>query len=128
MLWAAASANCFDASRVERILLRLIFDMNPYWLMVAFALLTQFFVLVRWLHRRMRDAEISRVFLCDIAASHLPHIYQALQLIAEEHGIGLPEAPPVRFVELSGNDDGASSVLRVRPGLTRTPDKPTHRP
>jgi hypothetical protein len=61
-----------------------------------------------------------------IAASHLPHIYQALQLIAEEHGIRLPEAPPVRFVELN-SDDGANNILRVRPGRSRTPDKSTHR-
>lgn len=107
--------------------MRLIFDMNPYWLMVAFALLTQFFVFLQWLHRRMRDAEISRIFLCDIAASHLPHIYQALQLIAQEHGIGLPEAPPVRFVELNGSD-GASNIFRARPGRPRTPEKPWHRP
>jgi len=77
-------------------------NMNPYWLVVAFALLTQFFVFVRWLHRRMRDAEISRVFVCDIASNHLPHIYHALQLIAEDRGIGLPAAPAVRFLELDG--------------------------
>jgi len=82
---------------------------------------------LRWLHRRMRDAEISRIFLCDIAASHLPHIYQALQLIAEEHGIGLPEAPPVRFMEMNASD-GASSVLRARPGRPRTPEKSSHKP
>ena len=81
--------------------------MNPYWLMIAFALLTQFFVFVRWLHRRMRDAEISRVFLCDIAANHLPHIYHALQLIAQEHGIELSDTPPVRFMELNGSGNGA---------------------
>ena len=74
--------------------MRLILNMNPYWLMVAFALLTQFFVFLRWLHRRMRDAEISRIFLRDIAANHLPHIYQALQLIAQEHGIVLPDHRP----------------------------------
>ena len=124
MLWVAVSASC-DIGGLRRGFLRLLLDMNPYWLMVAFALLTQFFVFLQWLHRRMRDAEISRVFLCDIAASHLPHIYQALQLIAQEHGIGLPEAPPVRFVELNG-DDGAGNILRVRPGRARRPDKPTH--
>jgi hypothetical protein len=101
--------------------------MNPYWLMVAFALLTQFFVFLRWLHRRMRDAEISRIFLCDIAASHLPHIYQALQLIAEEHGIGLPDAPPVRFMEINASD-GARNILRARPGRPRPPEKSSRQP
>lgn len=83
--------------------MRLILTMNPYWLMVAFTLLTQFFVVVRWLHRRMRDAEISRAFVHDIANNHLPHIYHALQLIAQEHDIVLSEPPPVRFMELNGS-------------------------
>jgi hypothetical protein len=71
--------------------------------MIAFALLTQFCVFVRWLHRRMRDAEISRMFVHDIATNHLPHIYHALQLIAGEHDIVLSDPPPVRFVELNGS-------------------------
>ncbi len=84
--------------------MRLILNMNPYWLMIAFALLTQFCVFVRWLHRRMRDAEISRMFVHDIATNHLPHIYHALQLIAQEHAIELSDPPPVRFVELNGSE------------------------
>jgi hypothetical protein len=126
MLWVAVWAR-YDVVRFARGFLRLILNMNPYWLMVAFALLTQFYVFLRWLHRRMRDAEISRIFLCDIAASHLPHIYQALQLIAEEHGIGLPEAPPVRFMEMNASD-GISSVLRARPGRPRPPAKSPRQP
>lgn len=78
--------------------------MQPHWLMILFALLTQFFVFLRWLHRRMRDAEISRVFTRDIATNHLPHIYHALQLIAQHHDIDLPDPPPVRFVELNGSE------------------------
>jgi hypothetical protein len=74
---------------------------NSHSLMIAFALLTQFFVFVRWLHRRMRDAEIARVFVRDVATNHLPHIYHALQLIAQERDIDLPEPPPLRFVELN---------------------------
>ena len=77
---------------------------DPHWLMIAFGLLTQFFVFVRWVHRRMRDAEISRVFTRDIATNHLPHIYHALQLIAQHHAIDLPDPPPVRFVELNGSE------------------------
>ena len=84
--------------------MRLILTMNPYWLTIAFALLTQFFVFVRWLHRRMRDAEISRAFVNDIANNHLPHIYHALQLIAQERDIVLSDPPPVRFMELNGSE------------------------
>ena len=85
--------------------MRLPFRFDPRWLLVVFALLTQFCVFVRWLHRRMRDSEISRVFVHDIARNHLPHIYHALQLIAQEHDIVLSDPPPVRFMELSGSED-----------------------
>lgn len=78
--------------------------MDPHWLLIVFALLTQFVVFLRWLHRRMRDAEISRVFTRDMATNHLPHIYHALQLIARHHAIELDEPPPVRFVELNGSE------------------------
>lgn len=84
--------------------MRLVLNMNPYWLTIVFALLTQFFVFVRWLHRRMRDAEISRAFVHDIANNHLPHIYRALQLIAQEHDIVLSDPPRVRFMELNGSE------------------------
>lgn len=84
--------------------MRLILTMNPYWLTIVFVLLTQSFVFVRWLHRRMRDAEISRAFVHDIATNHLPHIYHALQLIAQEHDVVLSEPPPVRFMELNGSE------------------------
>lgn len=78
--------------------------MDPHWLIIALGLLTQFFVFVRWLHRRMRDAEILRAFTHDIATNHLPHIYQALQLIAQHHRINLPEPPLVRFVDLNATE------------------------
>lgn len=84
--------------------MRFLFLLDPHWLLVALGLLTQFCVFVRWLHRHMRDAEISRVFVHDMATNHLPHIYQALQLIAREHDIVLSEPPPVRFVELNGSE------------------------
>ena len=78
--------------------------MNPYWLVVAFTLLTQFFLFVRWLHRRVRDSTIEREFLCDMATHHLPHIYHALRQMADHHGIPLEDPPPVRFIELNGLD------------------------
>jgi hypothetical protein len=77
--------------------------MNPYWLVVVFTLLTQFCIFVRWLHHRLRDAEIAHAFLRDIATHHLPHIYQALKRIAQHHGVELPEPPLVRFVVLNGD-------------------------
>ncbi len=42
----------------------------------------QFVLFLRWLHRRMRNDEIVRAFVRDIATNHLPHIYSALHAIA----------------------------------------------
>ena len=55
--------------------------------------LVQFVVFLRWLHRRMRNDEITRAFVRDIATNHLPHIYNALQKIAAQQGIDLDETP-----------------------------------
>jgi hypothetical protein len=76
--------------------------MNPYWLVVPFTVIAQLVVFLKWLHRRMRDAEIERAFVRDMATNHLPHIYQALRQIANEQGIELEEPPPVRFLDLNG--------------------------
>ena len=78
--------------------------MNPYWIVVAFSTCVQFFVFLRWLHRRTRDDEIRRAFVRDMAVNHLPHIYQALRQIAQHHNIYLKEPPPVQFLELNGRD------------------------
>jgi hypothetical protein len=77
--------------------------MNPYWLIVGFTLLTQFFVFLRWLHRRLRDAAMERAFVHDVATHHLPHIYHALRLIAAHHGVEIDDPPPVNFFELGAD-------------------------
>ena len=77
--------------------------MNPYWLVVACTVLAQLVVFLRWLHRRMRDDEIERTFVRDMATNHLPHIYHALRLITEHLDIEFGEPPPVRFLELNGD-------------------------
>jgi hypothetical protein len=63
----------------------------------------QFVLFLRWLHRRMRNDEIVRAFVRDIATNHLPHIYSALRDIAQQQGIELQETPMVRFVEINGH-------------------------
>ncbi|HKV25534.1 MAG TPA: hypothetical protein VJN93_13145 [Candidatus Acidoferrum sp.] len=60
----------------------------------------QLVLFLRWLHRRMRDDEINRAFVRDVATNHLPHIYSALRQIAAEQGIDLEDPPLVRFVDL----------------------------
>ncbi len=60
----------------------------------------QFVVFLRWMHRRMRDDEINRIFLRDLALHHLPCIYRALYRMAERQGIALDEMPMVNFVDI----------------------------
>ena len=64
----------------------------------------QLVLFLRWLHRRMRDDEINRAFIRDVALNHLPHIYNALQSICEQQGITMHAAPVVRFVDLHGGN------------------------
>jgi hypothetical protein len=79
--------------------------MNPYWLVIAFTLLTQLFVFLKWLHRRVRDSEIERAFLRDLAVYHLPHIYRVVESIAAHLQIPLDERPPLRSFDLFGYDE-----------------------
>jgi hypothetical protein len=67
---------------------------------VAFSLGAQLVVFLRWMHRRMRDDEIQRVFVRDLALRHLPNIYRALNTIAEQQGIQIEETPLVNYVDL----------------------------
>jgi hypothetical protein len=78
--------------------------MNPYWLVAALGLLTQFFVFLRWVHRRLLDDEMRRAFVRDIGTNHLPHIYHALRLIAAQLDVEIDEPPPLRFTELGRPD------------------------
>jgi hypothetical protein len=71
------------------------------WLTALIPIAVQFVVFLRWLHRRMRNDEITRAFVRDIATNHLPHIYNALQQIASRQGIKLDETPMVQFVDLN---------------------------
>jgi hypothetical protein len=69
----------------------------------------QLTVVLRWLHRRMRDDEINRQFIRDVAGNHLPHIYEAVHKIAAKQGILLSLPPNIRFIEFdNGNEKGSS--------------------
>ncbi len=73
-------------------------------ILIALApVLVQFALFLRWLHRRMRDDEITRAFVRDVAMNHLPHIYSALRQIAAHQGIELEEPPLVQFLDLSAD-------------------------
>jgi len=70
------------------------------YVVVVFSLGAQLVVFLRWMHRRMRDDEIQRVFVRDLALHHLPNIYRALNVIAERQGIKLEEMPMVNYVDM----------------------------
>ena len=77
--------------------------MNSYWVALLIPALVQFALFVRWLHRRIRDDEMQRVFVRDLACAHLPHLYLALRHIADEMGIHLPDPPPLRYIGANGD-------------------------
>jgi hypothetical protein len=59
----------------------------------------QFVIFLRWLHRRMRDDEIVRAFVRDMALTHLPHIYKMLREVSAKQGTATRETPMVQFVD-----------------------------
>lgn len=73
----------------------------PHLLTVLLPIGVQLFVFLRWLHRRIRDDEIHRAFVYDVATNHLPHIYDALRAIAAQQGILLDPPPALRFIDLN---------------------------
>lgn len=77
--------------------------MNPGWITASAVLGVQAVVFFRWIYRRMRNDEIARAFVRDVATNHLPHIYGALRQIAEANGVKLEEPPLVRFIDLNGH-------------------------
>ena len=66
---------------------------------LALALLVQVLFLLKYFYRRMRDGEIERKFVRDMATNHLPHIYDALTKICRAKGIELGEPPPIRWID-----------------------------
>jgi hypothetical protein len=76
---------------------------DPYWLTVGSASLVQFILFLRWLYRRIRNDEMTRAFVEDMATNHLPHIYGVLQRICEQKGIEHAPLPPIRWVDWHSN-------------------------
>lgn len=73
---------------------------DPRWLTPISVLTVQFVLFLRWLYRRMRNEEIMRVFVQDIALNHLPHIYELLQRLCREQGIDAGNSPIVHWVDV----------------------------
>jgi hypothetical protein len=80
--------------------------MFNWWTILALivSLGAQMVVFLRWMHRRIRDDEVQRAFVRDLALRHLPSIYAALHTIAKRQGIKLEEVPIINFVDFrNGN-------------------------
>lgn len=75
---------------------------DPYWWTVAITSLLQFILFLRWLYRRIRNDEMMRTFVEDMATSHLPHINRVLEKLCEEKGIKPEPVPPIRWIDLNG--------------------------
>jgi hypothetical protein len=75
--------------------------------MVGLTSAVQFVLFLRWIYRRIRNDELTRAFVRDMATNHLPHIYERLEKICEQQGIApsrLP--PPIRYIDLNGKSNG----------------------
>jgi len=71
-----------------------------YRFLGAFAALVQFILFLRWLYRRIRNDELTRAFVEDMAVNHLPHIYELLLKLCEQQGIERAPPPPIRWIDL----------------------------
>jgi hypothetical protein len=74
--------------------------LDPYWLSLVFGALVQLALFLRWLYRRIRNDELNRAFVHDMATNHLPHIYELLLKICEKQGIEAQPTPPIRWIDL----------------------------
>ena len=76
--------------------------LDSYWPAVALSGAVQLVVFLRWLYRRIRNDELTRAFVHDMATNHLPHIYERLEKLCEEQGIDRKPLPPIRWLDLNG--------------------------
>lgn len=75
--------------------------LSPYWWMVVVASFVQLVLFLRWLYRRIRNDELNRFFVQDMAVNHLPHIYELLGKLCDRQGIERTPLPLIRWVNLN---------------------------
>lgn len=80
--------------------------MGKFWLPSGIAVMAatavQLALFLRWLYRHIRNEELLRAFVADMATNHLPHIYDLLSRICDHLGIERPPLPPIRWIDLNG--------------------------
>jgi hypothetical protein len=75
---------------------------DPYWWTVALSSMVQLMIFIRWIYRRIRNDEMMRAFVEDMAKIHLPHTYALLEKICDAQGIDPPDRPQINWIDLAG--------------------------
>ncbi|HUJ83807.1 MAG TPA: hypothetical protein VLW83_18125 [Candidatus Acidoferrales bacterium] len=78
------------------------FFLDPYRAALALTAAIQFVLFLRWLYRRIRNDELLRAFVEDMATNHLPHIYERLNQLCDQQGTTHHDSPPIRWINLNG--------------------------
>ncbi|MGA8143443.1 MAG: hypothetical protein WB987_06120 [Candidatus Acidiferrales bacterium] len=65
---------------------------------IAITSLVQFVLFIRWIYRRVRNDELNRAFVEDMAINHLPHVYELLEKLCDKQGIDRSPLPPIRWI------------------------------
>src|SRR3984957_5349740 len=73
---------------------------DPYWWTVALSSVVQLTMFGRWIYRRIRNDEMMRAFVEDMAKIHLPHTYALLERICDRQGIDKPDRPQINWIDL----------------------------
>lgn len=68
------------------------------------AFIGQLTVFLRWMRRRILDDAMRRQFVEDMATNHLPHIFAALEQIADALGITIEEPPAIGWINRKKRD------------------------
>ena len=74
---------------------------NSTWWTFSITSIVQLVLFIRWLYRHIRNEELTRAFVHDMAANHLPHIYELLEMLCDEQGIKRNPLPPIRWIDLN---------------------------
>lgn len=67
--------------------------------------LAQLVLFLRWLYRRIRNDELTRAFVEDMAMNHLPQIYEVLEKLCDQQGVDHDPIPPIRWVDFRSSKD-----------------------
>jgi len=71
------------------------------WWALGVGAIAQLVLFTRWSYRRIRNDELNRAFVKDMALHHLPHIYDLLVKLAEKQGIEHAVPPPIQWIDLN---------------------------